>query len=52
MTGCHLDIQPTGGKFDGAYGLMAGLELVRTLIIPRNAVPTQNYRELRQACEE
>jgi N-carbamoyl-L-amino-acid hydrolase len=31
MTGSHLDTQPTGGKFDGAYGVMAGLELVRTL---------------------
>ncbi len=31
MVGSHLDSQPTGGKFDGAYGVMAGLELVRTL---------------------
>src|ERR1700745_3303987 len=31
MTGSHLDTQPTGGKFDGAYGVMAGLELMRTL---------------------
>src|SRR5262249_26161074 len=31
MAGSHLDTQPTGGKFDGAYGVMAGLELVRTL---------------------
>ncbi|MBV9815953.1 MAG: Zn-dependent hydrolase, partial [Alphaproteobacteria bacterium] len=31
MTGSHLDTQPTGGKFDGAYGVMAGVELVRTL---------------------
>jgi len=31
MTGSHLDTQPTGGKFDGAYGVMAALELVRTL---------------------
>src|ERR1700738_2334095 len=31
MTGSHLDTQPTGGRFDGAYGMMAGLELVRTL---------------------
>ncbi|HEX3412398.1 MAG TPA: Zn-dependent hydrolase, partial [Stellaceae bacterium] len=31
MTGSHLDTQPTGGKFDGAYGVLAGLELVRTL---------------------
>src|ERR1700738_658934 len=30
MTGSHLDTQPTGGKFDGAYGVMAALEVVRT----------------------
>jgi len=31
MAGSHLDSQPTGGKFDGAYGVMAALEVVRTL---------------------
>jgi hypothetical protein len=31
MTGSHLDTQPTGGKFDGAYGVMAGLEVMRVL---------------------
>ena len=31
MTGSHLDTQPSGGKFDGAYGVLAGLEVVRTL---------------------
>jgi N-carbamoyl-L-amino-acid hydrolase len=31
VTGSHLDSQPTGGKFDGAYGVLAGLELIRTL---------------------
>ena len=31
MTGSHLDSQPTGGKFDGAYGVLAGLEVLRTL---------------------
>jgi len=30
-TGSHLDTQPTGGKFDGVYGVLAGLEIVRTL---------------------
>jgi beta-ureidopropionase / N-carbamoyl-L-amino-acid hydrolase len=29
--GSHLDSQPSGGKFDGAYGVMAGLEVMRTL---------------------
>jgi N-carbamoyl-L-amino-acid hydrolase len=31
MVGSHLDSQPTGGKFDGALGVMAALEVVRTL---------------------
>jgi N-carbamoyl-L-amino-acid hydrolase len=31
MMGSHLDSQPTGGKFDGAYGVLAGLEVIRTL---------------------
>ncbi len=31
MTGSHLDTQPLGGKFDGVYGVLAGLEVVRTL---------------------
>lgn len=31
LSGSHLDSQPTGGKFDGAYGVMAALEAVRTL---------------------
>jgi len=29
--GSHLDSQPTGGKFDGILGVLAGLEVVRTL---------------------
>ena len=29
--GSHLDSQPSGGKFDGAYGVMAGLEVLRSL---------------------
>ncbi len=31
MTGSHIDSQPTGGKFDGIYGVLAGLEVIRTL---------------------
>jgi beta-ureidopropionase / N-carbamoyl-L-amino-acid hydrolase len=31
MTGSHLDTQPTGGRFDGVYGVLAGLEVLRTL---------------------
>jgi len=31
VAGSHLDSQPTGGKFDGAYGVLAALEVIRTL---------------------
>jgi len=31
LTGSHVDTQPSGGKFDGNYGVLAGLELLRTL---------------------
>ncbi len=30
-TGSHLDTQPHGGRFDGIYGVLAGLEVVRAL---------------------
>lgn len=30
-TGSHLDTQPTGGRFDGALGVLAGLEAMRAL---------------------
>lgn len=31
IIGSHLDTQPTGGRFDGVYGVLAGLELIHTL---------------------
>lgn len=31
MIGSHLDTQPTGGKFDGIYGVLAGLEVIESL---------------------
>lgn len=31
MTGSHVDSQPLGGNYDGIYGVLAGLELLRTL---------------------
>ena len=31
ITGSHLDRQPTGGRFDGVYGVLSGLEVVRTM---------------------
>jgi len=31
VIGSHLDTQPNGGRFDGVYGVLAGLEVLRTL---------------------
>ena len=31
VIGSHLDSQPTGGKYDGAYGVIVGLEVLRVL---------------------
>lgn len=31
LTGSHLDSQPTGGKFDGTYGVLVGLEALQAL---------------------
>lgn len=31
LMGSHLDSQPSGGKFDGALGVIAGLEVIHTL---------------------
>jgi N-carbamoyl-L-amino-acid hydrolase len=31
LVGSHADSQPTGGRFDGIYGVLAGLEVLRSL---------------------
>ena len=31
VTGSHGDSQPAGGKFDGIYGVLAGIEVLRSL---------------------
>lgn len=31
MTGSHLDTQPSGGKYDGIYGVLAGLEAIESM---------------------
>lgn len=31
LMGSHLDSQPTGGRFDGVYGVMSALEVLQTL---------------------
>ena len=38
FVGSHLDTQPNGGRFDGTFGVLAALEIVRTL--NDNAVQT------------
>ena len=39
MTGSHIDTVATGGRFDGNLGVLAGLEVVETLI--RNDITTE-----------
>ena len=31
VTGSHADSQPTGGRFDGIYGILGGIEVIRSL---------------------
>ena len=42
LTGSHLDSQPTGGRFDGVSGVLAGFEAVEALldagIAPRRSI--------------
>jgi N-carbamoyl-L-amino-acid hydrolase len=35
LIGSHIDTQPTGGKFDGAFGVLAALETVEAIISSR-----------------
>ena len=44
LAGSHLDTQPTGGKFDGVYGVLAGLEVLRTL--EENGIETESPVEV------
>ena len=50
MTGSHLDTQPTGGKFDGVYGVLAGLEVIESL--NDHALATVHPIELSVWCNE
>ncbi len=42
LTGSHMDTQPQGGRFDGIYGVMAGLEALTALhqagVTPRRPI--------------
>ena len=44
MTGSHIDTQPKGGKFDGAFGVVAGLEALQAIseagVSPRCPIET------------
>jgi N-carbamoyl-L-amino-acid hydrolase len=31
MVGSHLDTQPTGGRFDGVFGVLGGMEVIESL---------------------
>ena len=44
MAGSHLDTQPHGGKFDGVYGVLSALEVVRTL--NQNQIQTKTPIEI------
>lgn len=47
LIGSHLDSQPTGGKFDGAYGVIAGCEVLAAFqdagIVPPRAIEAVSW---------
>lgn len=47
LTGSHLDSQPRGGRFDGVYGVLAGLEALEALddacITTRHPIEVVNW---------
>lgn len=42
LTGSHIDSQPTGGKYDGTFGVLAGLEALEAIaaagLCPRRSI--------------
>mmetsp|Transcript_114782 Transcript_114782/g.366095 ORF Transcript_114782/g.366095 Transcript_114782/m.366095 type:complete len:699 (+) Transcript_114782:82-2178(+) len=48
--GSHLDSQPAGGRFDGTYGVLAGLELLR--VLQDHGISTDLNLELVNWCNE
>lgn len=47
FVGSHLDTQPSGGKYDGVLGVLAGLEIVRSLrdldLRPKRSIVVVNW---------
>lgn len=50
LMGSHLDTQPTGGRFDGVFGVLAGLEVIETL--NDQGITTRHPLELAVWCNE
>ncbi len=50
MTGSHIDTVRTGGKYDGNYGVIAGLEVLET--IARNEITTRHPLAVAFFCDE
>jgi len=46
IVGSHLDSQPTGGRYDGAYGVLAGLLAVEAVAARAAAQPGAAKRSL------
>lgn len=51
LVGSHIDSQPTGGKFDGVYGVLAGLEAVQA-IVSRGEQPLRSIEVVAWTNEE
>lgn len=52
LTGSHLDSQPTGGRYDGAYGVVASLEAVLAVRRQSGAPPRRNLGVVNWTNEE
>lgn len=50
LAGSHLDTQPTGGRFDGVYGVLAGLEVIESL--NDHGIRTEHPLEVAVWCNE
>lgn len=46
LVGSHLDSQPTGGRYDGVYGVVAGLLAAETIVARAAAQPSAARRNL------